>query len=130
MSELSEQELQHAYEQITSGNVDAVRALLAADYVLHIPSVGLTVSGRDQALQVAVRVIEQLQVRSQRLERVERHGEFVVGFMSGNSGLRGDFHGIDVSRVDDNGLIAEAYLHRPPLPPGVEAPADTAAGGG
>ena len=123
MSDISREQLQAAYDQFLQGDLQPMRDLCAEDLVLHLPSVGLTVTGRDQALETVNQVAQQLKVRSFHVDRLERHGEFLVSFISGSSDIRGDFSGVDVTRVDDEGLCLESYLHRPPLPAGAEFPA-------
>lgn len=43
--------------------------------------------------------------------------------MSGSSDIRDDFAGVDVTRLDEDALCVESYLHRPPLPAGADLPA-------
>jgi ketosteroid isomerase-like protein len=123
MPEISQEQLQTAYDQFFQGNVQPMRDLCAEDFVLRIPAIDVTVTGRDRALEAVNQVIQQLKVRSLRVEKIEGHGEFLVSFVSGSSEIRGDFQGVDVTRLNDEGLCVESYLHRPPLPADVPVPA-------
>lgn len=112
----------HAYDQFFEGDSEPLRELTAEDYVLHIPSFDLHISGREKALDWLRQLTQQVNIR-QRVEKVESHGDFVITQVTGTSDLRSEeYRGVDVVRVNDEGRAVESHLHRPPLPPGTEVP--------
>lgn len=121
VADFNEQQHRAAYEAMAKGDTEQLGALLVNDYVQHIPSWGLTVHGRERTLELVFRIVDRLQITDLRLERVEQHGDFVVSFVSGRSPLRPDeFHGVDVARGGPDGLAVEGWVHRAPLPDGID----------
>lgn len=121
MPDFDEQEYVRAYDQFFQGDLDPMRALTAEDYVLHVPALDVHFSDREQAFDWLRQFIQQLAIR-QRVVSIARHGDFLVLPVSGSSDLRGDYEGVDVARLGDDQRVVEAYLHRPPLPPGTRLP--------
>lgn len=121
MPDFDEQQYVHAYDQFFQGDLDPMRALTAEDYVLHVPALDARFDDREKAFDWLRQLVQQVNIR-QHVVKVELHGDFLVTHISGSSDLRGDYEGVDVARLDEDGRVVETYLHRPPLPPGTELP--------
>jgi hypothetical protein len=122
VTDFDEQQHRAAYEAMAKGDLEPIGALMAPDYVHHMVSMDISVHGRDRTLDLVSRMLDRLQVSDYRVSQVEQHGEFVITCISGRSALRPDeFHGVDVVRVDPDGLAVEGWSHRPLLPDGVDA---------
>lgn len=121
MPDSDEQRYRNAYDQFFQGNLEPMRELCSEDYEVHIPTFGMDLKGREQAFKSLRQLIEQANIRN-RIDKIDSHGEFVVMHVSGSSDIRGEYRGVDVVRVDDEGRAVEAYLLRNPLPPGTDIP--------
>lgn len=121
MPDFDETRYVHAYDQFFQGDLDPMRDVTAEDYVLHVPVFDLHFTEREKAFDWLREIIRQVNIRQQ-VVKVEQHGDFIVTLVRGTSDLRDDYEGVDVARLGDGGRIVEAYLHRPPLPPGTELP--------
>jgi hypothetical protein len=107
---------------MAKGDTEPLGALIADDYVQHLPAMDITVRGRSRTQDLVSRIFDRMQITEYRLERVEQHGDFVISFISGRSSLRPDeFQGVDVALRGPDGLAVVGWAHRPPLPAGVDA---------
>lgn len=121
MAGYDEQELRFAYEALSKGDTAPMGAVMAQDYVWHVPAMGLTARGKERTRDLVSRIFDRLQITEQRLWDVQQHGEFVVCTVSGRSALRPDeYHGVDVHRLGADGLAVEGWSHRPLLPDEVD----------
>jgi predicted SnoaL-like aldol condensation-catalyzing enzyme len=117
VADFDEQQHRAAYEAMAKGDTAPIRALMADDYVQHMPAFDITVHGRERTLDLISRIFGRLGITEYRLERVEQQGDFVINYICGRSSLRPDeFRGVDVQRVGPDGLAVEGWAHRPPLP--------------
>jgi hypothetical protein len=109
VTDFDEQQHRAAYEAMAKGDLQPIGALMHADHVHHMVSMGISARGRERTLELVSRMFDRLQVSDYRVSQVTQHGEFVVTCISGRSALRPDeFHGVDVVRVGPDGLAVEA----------------------
>ncbi len=121
MGDFDEQQHRAAYEALAKGDTTPIGALMADDFVWHVPAMDITVHGRERTKDLVSRIFDRLQITEQRLGRVEQHGDFVISTITGRSSLRPDeYHGVDVQRLGADGLAVEGWSHRPPLPDGID----------
>jgi hypothetical protein len=119
---IDEAELVAAYEACNAGDFGPLRDLLVEDgYVHRIPSLGLELTGRDEAVPVLARLYDERQV-AQRPVRWHQHGELVVLDVEGTSLYRGSFCAVHVCHVRD-GRVLETTVAAPPLPVPAPRPA-------
>lgn len=111
---IDDAELVAAYEAVNAGDWGPMHDLMDDAYVHRIPSIGLEVQGRDEAVAVLARLYDEREV-AQAPVRWHQHGDLVVLDVEGRSLYRGLFSAVHVCVVRD-GRLLETTVAQPPLP--------------
>jgi hypothetical protein len=103
-----------SYELLARGDFEALRSWLTEDFRYHVPEIGLTYEGRDEAL-TGLRDLYVDFDANWSSYRVEEHGVFVVSFNVGTTNLSPKpMKSLLVFRFEGE-LIAECWVMAPPL---------------
>jgi predicted SnoaL-like aldol condensation-catalyzing enzyme len=115
VADFDEQQHRAAYEAMAKGDTAPIRALMADDYVQHMPAFDITVHGRERTLDLISRIFGRLGITEYRLERVEQQGDFVITTSADVALSDPTSSAAWMSNGWSRRLAVEGWAHRPPL---------------